>query len=191
VEGRSAGAEPAEWLSQVLVREHGEIDGALKACADVPVPGPEARAALKRAVGELRRHIYVEEELLFPPLQAAGMTGPILVMLREHAQMWPVLATLDRELVQGVGDDELRRACRQLLVLLQHHNPKEEQIIYPQVDHVVGDDKRHGALELLNTGQMPQGWICHLLRPRNTAAPIKAAPTEKEIDHHGDRRAHR
>lgn len=166
METRTAGADPAESLSQALVREHGEIDDAITRCADIPVAGPDARAALRRAVAELRRHIYVEEELLFPPLRAAGMTGPILVMLREHAQMWPVLATLDRELVERVDDDELHRACRQLLVLLQHHNPKEEQILYPQVDHVVGDDERHGVLQLLDTGEMPQDWICQFLRPK-------------------------
>lgn len=160
-------------MSQALVREHGEIDDAIKRCADVPVAGPEARAALTRAVAELRRHIYVEEALLFPRLGAAGMTGPILVMLREHAQMWPVLDTLDRQLVGRVDGDELRRACRQLLVLLQHHNPKEERILYPQVDHVIGDDDRRGVLQILDTGEMPPGWTCHLLRPRNDVPPIQ------------------
>lgn len=184
MERRSAGADPAESVSRTLVREHGEIDDAIKRCAEVPVAGPQARAALKRAVTELRRHIYVEEDLLFPPLRAAGMIGPIMVMLREHAQMWPVLATLDRELVEG-ADDELRRTCRQLLVLLQHHNPKEEQILYPQIDHVVGDDERHGVLQLLDTVEMPQGWTCHLLRPRNDTPPI-----QQETDHPDERGPH-
>lgn len=168
MENHAAGAARAESLSQALEREHRDIDDAIKACADVPVASPAARAALQRAVAELRRHIYVEEELLFPPLRAAGMTGPVLVMLREHAQMWPVLDTLDQALHEDIDQGLLRTACRQLFVLLQHHNPKEEQILYPRVDHVIGDVESHGVLELLDTGQMPQGWICHLFRPKRT-----------------------
>lgn len=155
-----------EPLHQALEREHRDVDDAVKACADSPVASPEAREALGRAVADLRRHIYVEEELLFPPLRAAGMVGPVLVMLREHAQMWPVLDRLDRALREDDEQGVLRAACRELFVLLQHHNPKEEQILYPQVDHVVGDDQSHGVLEVLETGQMPEGWTCQLLRAR-------------------------
>lgn len=92
------------------------------------------------------------------------MTGPILVMLREHGQMWPILDTLDHELADGVSDDVLRTACRQLLILLQHHNPKEEQILYPQVDRVVGKGASVDVREFLDAGQVPADWMCQHLR---------------------------
>jgi iron-sulfur cluster repair protein YtfE (RIC family) len=165
VESPAAGAASEESLSHALEREHREIDDAIRRCADVPVASPEARAALERAVRELRWHIYVEEELLFPPLRAAGMTGPILVMLREHAQMWPILATLDLALREDPGLGVLRTACRDLVILLQHHNPKEEQILYPQVDQALGVDASSAVREFLSGGRVPADWTCQHLRP--------------------------
>jgi iron-sulfur cluster repair protein YtfE (RIC family) len=149
-------------LSRALEYEHREIDEAIKRCADSAAPDAQEKAALKRAVDELRLHIYTEEELLFPPLRQAGMLGPILVMLREHGQMWPLLDTLDDVLVGDADEDVLRTTCRQLLVGLQHHNPKEEQILYPEIDRIVDDAAR--VHEFLDTGQVPAGWTCHFLR---------------------------
>lgn len=162
------GAAPEVSLSRALEQEHHEIDDALERCADSPTADAEEKAALKRAVDDLRLHIYTEEELLFPPLRLAGMLGPILVMLREHGEMWPLLDALDDALLGEVDDDVLRTTCRQLLVLLQQHNPKEEQILYPEIDRVV-DDAAH-VLELLETGQVPTDWTCHFLRPRDGRA---------------------
>lgn len=156
-----------ESLRDALERDHRDVDNAVEGYADGTVSGARAQLGLKRAVEELRRHIYAEEELLFPPLRQAGMTGPILVMLREHGQMWPILDTLDRELREDAGEDVLRTACRQLLILLQQHNPKEEQILYPQVDHVLGADERIAVREFLDAGQVPADWTCqHLRRPQ-------------------------
>jgi regulator of cell morphogenesis and NO signaling len=166
VEHRAADAVPAVSLSQALEQEHREIDDAIKRCADTAVASPEAGADLERAVAELRWHIYVEEELLFPPLRAAGMTGPILVMLWEHGQMWPILDTLDQALRDEVDQGTLHTSCRTLLILLKHHNPKEEKILYPQVDYVLGEDASGAIREFLTGGRVPADWMCQHLRPK-------------------------
>lgn len=153
-----------ESLSQALEREHREIDDAILTCSRATGASPEARAALQQAIAELRWHIFVEEELLFPPLRAAGMTGPVLVMLREHAQMWPVLDDLDQALRGDADQGAVRTSCRQLLVLLQHHNPKEERILYPQVDQVLGVEASVAVRDFLSGGEIPSDWVCHNLR---------------------------
>jgi iron-sulfur cluster repair protein YtfE (RIC family) len=157
-----------ESLRDVLERDHRDVDDAVEGYADGTAAGTLAKLGLKRAEEEKRRHIYAEEELLFPPLRRAGMVGPILVMLREHGQMWPILDTLDRELRDHPSDDVLRTACRELLTLLQQHNPKEEQILYPQVDQVLGADEGIAVREFLDAGHVPADWTCqHLQRPRS------------------------
>jgi regulator of cell morphogenesis and NO signaling len=164
-----SGARTAS-LREVLERDHREVDSAIEGYADGSASGTVARRAVQRAVVELRRHIYVEEELLLPALREAGMTGPILVMLREHGQMWPLLDALDQELHDGAADAVLEATCGQLLALLQRHNPKEEQILYPQVDGVLGPNATIAVRELLDAGQMPAGWLCqHLARERGDA----------------------
>lgn len=176
-------------LSRALEQEHREIDGVIKGWADGPAPGADQKVGLRRAVDELRRHIYAEEELLFPPLRQAGMVGPILVMLREHGDMWPLLDRLDHGLAEDVDDDVLRSTCRRLLTVLEHHNPKEEQILYPELDRLVGSDASHDVHELLDAGRMPEGWTCQFLRSTHDRG--KDATPRRETDQHGDRRAHR
>ena len=165
MENVSTGGARDGSLSRALEQEHREIDGVIKKCADGSALDADAKAGLIRAVAELRRHIYAEEELLFPPLRRAGLMGPVLVMLREHGQIWPILDTLDQALRDEVDQDRLLTACRQLLILLQHHNPKEERILYPQVDHALGADASGAIREFLTGGRVPAGWTCQHLRP--------------------------
>jgi regulator of cell morphogenesis and NO signaling len=163
----SSGHARRESLSRALQQEHREIDEVITSCADGTPPDPDERAALSRAVEELRRHIYAEEELLFPPLRDAGMVGPILVMLSEHADMWPLLDALDSRLARGGDDDLLRTTCRKLLMLLQRHNPKEEQILYPEIDRIVAADTAPAVHELLEVGRIPADWTCQFLRAKH------------------------
>lgn len=72
MENVSTSRTGAESLSQALEREHREIDNAIKGCADGSVLDSQSKVDLKRAVDELRRHIYVEEELLFPHCARQG-----------------------------------------------------------------------------------------------------------------------
>jgi regulator of cell morphogenesis and NO signaling len=165
VQDMSVSGAPAESLRDALERDHREVDDAVEGYTNGSASGTRARLDLERATKELRRHIYVEEELLFPPLRQAGLLGPILVMLREHGQMWPILDALDQGLAAGVEDHVLRTTCRDLSILLQQHNPKEEQILYPQVDRVVGADAGIDVREFLDAGQLPVDWMCQYLRP--------------------------
>ena len=115
-----------ESLAAALEREHHEIDKGIAAFTASPGnPQP-----LTRAIQALRRHIYLEEEFLFPLLGEAepGLRAPVFVMLREHAQIWATLDALEREPAPGTA----LLLCRQLTVRLLHHNLKEEKILYPR-----------------------------------------------------------
>ena len=141
-----------ESLAAALEREHHEIDDGIAAfTAD-----PGAREPLARAVRALRRHIYLEEEFLFPALREAGLMAPVLVMLREHGEMWTVLDALD-----GAPDgDAALGLCKRLTVQLLHHNLKEEKILYPELDRVVPEPRAETLREFLRTGETPEGWVC-------------------------------
>jgi hypothetical protein len=47
---------------------------------------------------------------------------------------------------------------------LQAHNPKEEQILYPQTEQVLTAAAAAELRELLDTGRTPEGWVCEALR---------------------------
>lgn len=146
-------------LSTLLEQEHQDIDAALAAFLEGLSSGTTRHQDLARAVSALRRHIYLEEEFLFPPLRAAGMIPPVLVMLREHGEIWRTLDTIEG--LDGEADQTaVTQACTDLLDLLASHNAKEEPIIYPQGDIVLSDQAQADLRSFIDSGHMPQGWSC-------------------------------
>ena len=146
-------------LADALTREHHAIDTGIQTYLDRLEAGTDA-APLLDAMHALRRHIYLEEEFLFPPLREAGMLMPILVMEREHGELWRAMDGLDASL-QGPADAaSLREDCRSLLALLDSHNSKEEPIVYPRADADLADEQRDQLGRFLASGTFPDGWAC-------------------------------
>jgi iron-sulfur cluster repair protein YtfE (RIC family) len=145
-------------LADALTREHHEIDEGIEHYLAGLDAGGDA-APLHRAMSALRRHIYLEERFLFPPLREAGMTMPILVMLREHGELWRAMDALDDALASGDAV-KLRTQCRDMLALLESHNSKEEPIVYPRADAELADFQRVQLAQFLADGSFPDGWVC-------------------------------
>jgi hypothetical protein len=141
----------ADSLAAALEHEHREIDAGIEAY----LAGDDA-GALTRAMQALRRHIFLEEEFLFPPLREAGLVAPIFVMLREHGEIWDTLDAAEARLAGGSAAP----VCRELLEQLDRHNSKEEPIIYPQADTALSGPASAGLRAFLASGRMPEGWVC-------------------------------
>lgn len=149
-----------ESLADALACEHRKIDEGIERFVAQP-SSTEDHEPLTAAIAALRRHIYLEEEILFPALSAdggAGLVAPIFVMLREHAQIWQTLDELERGAVAGTSDG--LQLCHQLLVQLQHHNMKEERILYPEADRTLPPPIAARLAAFLESGQLPKGWVC-------------------------------
>lgn len=88
----------------------------------------------------MARHFAMEEQVLFPAFeQASGNAmGPTRVMRWEHEQMRGLFEQMRAALAARHRDDFLG-AGETLLVLMQQHNMKEEQILYPMTDHLLAD----------------------------------------------------
>lgn len=161
-------------LTAALETEHRTIDEVLEryVVRTPPGEGPAARgrpspSALVAAVAALRRHIYVEEELLFPALYAGGdarLIAGMLAGLREHARIWHLLDRLGHELEQGSDPGPVSRLTRTLLVALQHHNLREERVVYAAVDQGLQPAAAAHLAAFLETGQMPNDWVCSKAR---------------------------
>lgn len=87
---------------------------------------------------QLETHFTSEEELLFPAFEeATGMSsGPTEVMRGEHRQMRDLLAQM-KEAVASRDTDAFGGAAETLLILMQQHNMKEENILYPMCDNAL------------------------------------------------------
>ena len=87
------------------------------------------------------RHLAMEEQVLFVAYEAvAGAAGPSQVMRREHEQMRELFDDLARALVERAGSEFLGLS-ETLLVLMQQHNMKEEQMLYPMCDRLLASGR--------------------------------------------------
>lgn len=87
---------------------------------------------------DLNCHFGTEEDVLFPAFeQSTGMSaGPTQIMRMEHRQMRELLD----EMQQALGERDAAAfsgATEILLVLMQQHNMKEENILYPMCDDAI------------------------------------------------------
>jgi hemerythrin-like domain-containing protein len=97
--------------------------------------------AFGRFRDELLAHFGVEEDVLFPAFERqTGMTGgPTQIMRYEHGQMRELLQQLEQALA-GRNAAGFGGAAETLLVMMQQHNMKEENILYPMCDQALGQD---------------------------------------------------
>jgi len=89
----------------------------------------------------MEKHFSMEEQILFPTVEdRTGQTaGPTQVMRMEHQQMRQVFAEM-QESCWKQDKDEYLGLSETLLMLMQQHNAKEEQILYPMSDQVLGNE---------------------------------------------------
>lgn len=151
---------PSLTLRAALEREHREIDTGLEAF----LGDATAVADLATAFTALRRHIYLEEEHLFPPLRAQGLMAPVLVMLKEHGELWTALDEIEGRLADGAQGPELRLALEGVLGLLAQHNAKEEPIVYGAAERALDDEEAARLNQLVETSTLPSGWVCERAR---------------------------
>jgi hemerythrin-like domain-containing protein len=98
----------------------------------------EAAKTIARFRQLLAAHLDSEEGTLFPAFEeATGVTGgPTAMMRLEHQQMRSLLMQLERACL-GKDADAFAGAAETLLILMQQHNMKEENILYPMCDREV------------------------------------------------------
>ena len=114
---------------------------------------------LKKADEGQREHIRVEEELLLPVYERAGHIpgGDPQFYVNEHRKMLAILdgfkGILPRLIEKSPG--ERRREIIELFDqgywfkrLLEHHDNREENILYPTLDRVTNEEKRRELLAL-------------------------------------------
>lgn len=153
-------------LAQVFTVEHHEIDAGIERyLADTDADPVRRAEPLLSAMKALRRHIYLEEEIVFPYLQQGTLMMPLMVMRKEHGQLWQRIDALVDTLHNSSGEPtQVEEICTEILQLLGRHNQKEEPIIYPHMDADLTADEQDKVRDLLAGGTMPEGWICEALR---------------------------
>ena len=101
---------------------------------------------------ELERHIIWEEDILFPVFERkTGIkdAGPTSVMRMEHIQIKDHLQKIQRKLrakkIQDPCGEEVA-----LFKLLESHNQKEENILYPGIDNLTSEQEKDQMIKRIS-----------------------------------------
>ncbi len=130
-------------ITQYLTEEHRKCDTYYAEAEEKVMEGKweEAQESFKTFKEKTLLHFQKEEDLLFPRFEeVSGMTmGPTQVMRMEHAQARELLDKL-KEALQNRDKDTFLSVGESLNILIQQHNMKEEQILYPMTDQNLDPD---------------------------------------------------
>ncbi len=128
-------------IAEFMTADHKACDNefAVAETAALTDDWDDAEAAFKAFRDDMARHFRMEEDVLFPTLTSSGgPAGPVHVMLMEHAQIKELLKQMGAA-VERKDAQEYSGLSETLLMVMQQHNNKEEQILYPIIDQILAN----------------------------------------------------
>lgn len=150
---------------QRMAHDHHFLDDKFNAFADAARQGRLARFQLDDGIRRLRHHFWVEEEFVFSAL-AHSHPGPVMVMLREHGEIWDHLDELEDIVAHDEPDLELALTVFQALQQrLDQHGVTEDGVLYSVADDVLGPEHSDRVLNAL-ASEMPSDWRSQMASTR-------------------------
>ena len=132
--------------------EHRECDGIFATAEKSVIDGnfEEAEKQFLLFADETLRHFKREESTLFPTFEEiSGSTeGPTKIMRFEHEQVRGLIGKM-AEAVENQDSDAYLSLAESMMILLQQHNMKEEQMLYAMCDRMIPQDKKESTLETM------------------------------------------
>ena len=104
----------------------------------------DAKELCEKFIQETEKHFQMEERVMFVEFEAkTGMTqGPTAMMRQEHIQMRSLMNDMI-EAIDTNNKDKFFGLTETLMILLQQHNMKEEQMLYPMAQqHLSAESDR-------------------------------------------------
>ncbi|RDU56155.1 hemerythrin HHE cation-binding protein [Helicobacter sp. MIT 00-7814] len=128
-------------IKEFMTQDHRECDSHFALVEEALQEGDfkKAQEEFEKFISHTLRHFAQEEELLFVEFSnATGMSGgPVEVMKYEHSQLRGLLEQLKGALVSQ-NAQEFFGISEGMMILLQQHNMKEEQMLYNMIQMQLG-----------------------------------------------------
>jgi hemerythrin-like domain-containing protein len=136
-------------ISQFMTQEHRDCDTQFAAAEQAVADNNWSDAETKFLAfsNETLTHFKREEEELFPTFEAqtGSSEGPTQVMRYEHEQVRGLIGKMATALEAQERDTYLS-LCESMMILLQQHNMKEEQMLYAMCDRVLAPETKEETL---------------------------------------------
>lgn len=101
----------------------------------------EAKKLFDEFYHATNHHFDMEEKELFMTFEkrTGMMGGPTQMMRYEHQQLRSLLESMRSALAENRSNDFFGIG-ESMMIMLQQHNMKEEQMLYPMIDRTLGED---------------------------------------------------
>lgn len=131
----------AETISSFLTKDHRDCDEVFAQMENEVASEnwTQANKKFEEFTGDLEHHFNMEEKVMFPAFeQRTGMMGgPTAMMRMEHEQMRSVVSQMRKDLDEK-NKNHFFGLSESLMMIIQQHNMKEEQMLYAMADNHLG-----------------------------------------------------
>ncbi len=112
---------------------------------------PQAEKQFLEFANETLKHFKKEEDELFVLFESitGNSEGPTRVMRFEHEQVRGVIGKMANS-IENRDKDSYLSLAESLMILLQQHNMKEEQMLYAMCDRVIPQNKKEELLKSMD-----------------------------------------
>jgi hemerythrin-like domain-containing protein len=133
-----------ETISSIFSANHRHCDEMFSRCEDhmQQHEWQQAKEVFTEFAREMEQHFSKEEDVLFPALveQTGNAVGPTQVMRMEHKDMRQLMKDMHED-IEKQDDGHYLGLSETLLVMMQQHNMKEENILYQMADNVLATNQ--------------------------------------------------
>jgi hemerythrin-like domain-containing protein len=129
-------------IKEYLINDHRSCDHLFTKMEDqANVSLVDAKEITEAFIRDMERHFQREERVMFPEFETkTGMVnGPTEMMRQEHMQMRNLMQQL-LEAIDNENKDKFFGLSETLMILLQQHNMKEEQMLYTMAQQHLGSE---------------------------------------------------
>jgi len=119
-------------IKEYLSQDHSRCDELFANMEDAVADSIDSSKSAYEAFAEAtQRHFQMEERVMFLEFETkTGMTqGPTEMMRQEHTQMRALLDEMAKA-IESKNSDKFFGNSETLMILMQQHNMKEEQMLY-------------------------------------------------------------
>jgi iron-sulfur cluster repair protein YtfE (RIC family) len=143
-------------ILEFMSGDHDKLDNKIKMySAEKLVDIEQAESIFLFFKSELERHITWEEDILFPVFERkTGIKdgGPTSVMRMEHIQiknhLQEIKIKLHAKKIQDPSKEEVA-----LFKVLESHNQKEENILYPGIDNLTSEQEKEQLIKQMSVNK--------------------------------------
>ncbi|GEM_PF-7031029 len=147
-------------ISQFFEQDHQRVESVINGFRHSLEVGVPDKAFFDQLIQGLHRHIYWEEDLLFPLVKPLADGEVIDEFCTDHALIWKNLGELEAGLSQGTPGGKLELTLNEMVEVLEAHNIDEERTIYAQADQLCDGLAADEFLGKVQGADAPSGWHC-------------------------------